>query len=79
MHAVLDRHQLEAGTFFKEKLDTEGAEDLDQGEFEEALVGLGMVMLDEEVAALWESILVPPSDLISAEDFAKAAEKNPPS
>ena len=57
----------------------DGAGDIDQTDFEEALGGLGMLLTDGEMAALYASILVPPADLINADDFAAAVDANPPS
>ena len=77
VHGVMGRHQLEPADFFEAKLDADHAGDLDQADLEEALGSLGMVLLDEQLSALWVSILVPPSDYINAEDFAAAARKYP--
>lgn len=42
---------------------------------EEALVSLGFALLDEEIEAFWKSIVVPPHDLINADDFIAACDK----
>jgi Ca2+-binding EF-hand superfamily protein len=79
LHAVLERFQLPPHQFFAKKLDVDEAGDLDAADFEEALLGLGLVMAGDEVSQLWKTILVPPSDLINADDFAAAVVKYPPS
>jgi hypothetical protein len=38
----------------------------------------GLALSDEEVLALWNCTVVPPSDLVNSEDFAAACEKHPP-
>jgi len=37
------------------------------------------VLREDQVNALFQSIIVPPSDFINADDFATAAAENPPS
>ena len=79
LHAILERYQLPPQEFFAKKLDMDEAGDLDKADFEEALVGVNMILKDDELNQLWQSIVAPPSDLINADDFAAAVEKNPPS
>jgi Ca2+-binding EF-hand superfamily protein len=79
LHAMLERYQLPPQAFFAKKLDMDEAGDLDKADFEEALLGLGLTLSDDEVSQLWQSIVAPPSDLINADDFAAAVAKNPPS
>jgi len=79
LHAMLERYQLPPQAFFAKKIDMDEAGDLDKADFEEALLGLGLTLSDDEVSQLWQSIVAPPSDLINADDFAAAVAKNPPS
>jgi hypothetical protein len=53
----------------------DGTEDLDQADFEESLANIGLVLLDEEVQALWDSTVVPPNDMINSHDFETACNK----
>jgi Ca2+-binding EF-hand superfamily protein len=75
VHLLMDRMGLSASDFFVQKLDVNSTEDLDQADFEESLTNIGLVLLDEEVQALWESTVVPPNDMINAEDFQRACDK----
>jgi len=77
-HDSMQRLGLGSTQFFDAKIDENGRGDLDQSDFEEGFISLGLALSNEEVVALWNCTVVPPSDLVNSDDFALACEKHPP-